>query len=1428
MATLVFGNLTIPPARSVNGAAAGAADRQLAVAGSRTVVPLTYGEDRIGARILNVLPAGSGSTTLLVQCLWGFAGDSVLDVRLNDQALPPGATVTTYTGSQTTADSSLVSAFAAQSITYADTLNGYSYSVVALPMRSVEGSLSISARVRGRRLYDPRKDSTVSGGAGVHRLNNAATWEWSDCPALADADFLANATYGCGRTVDWVSVIAAANANDALVGTPSEKRRTLGVSLVQAAPVAQIADALRAYAGCWHVPGPQGVRLVPDVDASPVATYSHDAGGILSIDALMLRDIGDAPTAVEVLYTDTRAFPWREGSAIATLSGAGTTLPWRLSQVRLPGIQRYSQALREATERLNKLALQGIATAVEVFDGGIAIEEGDIIALTHPVGLSARPFRVVAPAMVSPGRWRLALVEHSAAAYSTSVVAAPSLGGPALANPVGAPAAVAGLAGTVGQGIITWTWTEPTEQDAQVRLRQGGTDWASASPVWSGRATSYLQRVTATGSYTLRARLAVPDGLGGWVESTSTSSTTLNVVAGDLVQSEPGAPGLSQAMAELYQWGSSSQPGNPSGTSVWTWSTAGHASYTGGNGWGTAVGTNPGTAGSRLWVARKAVSAAVGASTTSVDWTGGYTIFAAGVNGAQGPTGNTGGAGAAGIKAATPTVWRWASSVPTISGTATYTWAAADVGLVPSGWSATPGTGSPGQTLYGASVQLVDAAGASTTAIDWSTASVSARGYAGTNGGTGPQGAAGVSARRAYVLTGAASLGSGSVTTTGSNSLPPDGSYGANGWQAQPGTPATGQALYQSDGLYDPTTNQVTWSTPYISALKVGNLAALAVNTGSLTVDGALVVGAGGGAYSSNYVAGSSGWALLPSGAQLPAASILGTLSIGQVPAGARNDQITVAGGLLAGIGTAGVQVDNTYVPLGGNMIPNSDAGSGYAAPWGVTWVQDGGSDYSFGVNLGGAGMIPQGGQCLTLVRFGNARTGLIDFRTVKIPVVAGARYEFSAYVASHRCDTWLNVVWSDTAGGYLGEVANPSTRVSGGTKLADFHRNGFFVAAPAGAAAAIVGLRVSPTDAGQSDSYAFGTRFLFSEANASQAQLSAWSPASITGANQLGYTGDLNATNGAPAGTPVAGVDASTVRDNAAAGATANAAIPGINSALSARLQKAGDSITGRISLTVSDALFAGTNLDNGVYLGSGGLVGRKAGATTFSISTAGDALFGGELAAATGTLGALTIASGGHIKQGQTAYATGTGFWLGDDGGSPKLSVGNATQYLRWSPSAGLQLSIDSEAIVVASGPRALLGSLSVRATRVQQTGSVTHTAIVELRRDGTIWTHRTVTGSSTVSSQVGSWYLAGVSTIGDDYDVRFDVTNSQEGLTGFTNAASDWTQISATRAVTLTRTTTNFLDQTVSGSVSVRRRSNSTPVCSGTWAVTVTREI
>lgn len=45
------------------------------------------------------------------------------------------------------------------------------------------------AKVKGKRVYDPRKDST-NGGSGSHRTNNATTWEWSRNPILCARDYL--------------------------------------------------------------------------------------------------------------------------------------------------------------------------------------------------------------------------------------------------------------------------------------------------------------------------------------------------------------------------------------------------------------------------------------------------------------------------------------------------------------------------------------------------------------------------------------------------------------------------------------------------------------------------------------------------------------------------------------------------------------------------------------------------------------------------------------------------------------------------------------------------------------------------------------------------------------------------------------------------------------------------------------------------------------------------------------------------------------------------------------------------------------------------------------------------------------------------------------------------------------------------------------
>ncbi len=81
------------------------------------------------------------------------------------------------------------------------------------------------------------------------------------------------------------------------------------------------------------------------------------------------------------------------------------------------------------------------------------------------------------------------------------------------------------------------------------------------------------------------------------------------------------------------------------------------------------------------------------------------------------------------------------------------------------------------------------------------------------------------------------------------------------------------------------------------------------------------------------------------------------------------------------------------------------------------------------------------------------------------------------------------------------------------------------------------------------------------------------------------------------------------------------------------------------------------------------------------------------GSLAALTVNTGQLTVDTAGHIKGGQTAYATGTGFWLGYDSGAYKLSIGNSTNSIKWS-GTGLSIIGDVDA---SGGAKFTLGGTS-----------------------------------------------------------------------------------------------------------------------------------
>jgi len=76
---------------------------------------------------------------------------------------------------------------------------------------------------RGKKLYDPRKDGSISGGSGSHRIDDSSTFEWSDNAALALLDYISNDEYGKGLSASLINLQSfqtAANTAETLVDVP--------------------------------------------------------------------------------------------------------------------------------------------------------------------------------------------------------------------------------------------------------------------------------------------------------------------------------------------------------------------------------------------------------------------------------------------------------------------------------------------------------------------------------------------------------------------------------------------------------------------------------------------------------------------------------------------------------------------------------------------------------------------------------------------------------------------------------------------------------------------------------------------------------------------------------------------------------------------------------------------------------------------------------------------------------------------------------------------------------------------------------------------------------------------------------------------------------------------------------------------------------
>lgn len=401
---------------------------QITAAGRDSYIPIIYGGWERTGGLLYLARVYQQKLVLAILLCEGPI-EEVGTVEMNDEALPAGVTVTTYTGTQTSVNATLAAAIPG----FTETFAGTAYMVCEVPPTESAGFPRFTALVKGRKVFDPRD--------GTQTLGTPSTHKWSDNPALILGDFLSNTSYGARRTVDWQSVEDAADHCDELLGSPGEKRCQLTFTIAEKRDVSEWVDAIRAYVPCWTVDDGESVSLV--LDAARATDHTFDADSIESEPTPRLRKRGvmDSPTVVEVSFTRTDVTPWAIGYAEAT---TGSALR-RKAKVAMPGIRRYSQARRFAIERLNHYVLEDLEIEFSAFEDGLKVREGDVVEVTDDIGVTAKTFRVLECADRGNGRWTVRGREYDAAAYSGVVETTPTNPDTGLPDPrvVPAPTALA-------------------------------------------------------------------------------------------------------------------------------------------------------------------------------------------------------------------------------------------------------------------------------------------------------------------------------------------------------------------------------------------------------------------------------------------------------------------------------------------------------------------------------------------------------------------------------------------------------------------------------------------------------------------------------------------------------------------------------------------------------------------------------------------------------------------------------------------------------------------------------------------------------------------------------------------------------------------------------------------------------------------------
>lgn len=432
---------------------------------------------------------------------------------------------------------------------------------------------------------------------------------------------------------------------------------------------------------------------------------------------------------------------------------------------------------------------------------------------------------------------------------------------------------------------------------------------------------------------------------------------------------------------------------------------------------------------------------------------------------------------------------------------------------------------------------------------------------------------------------------------------------------------------------------------------KIANLSVSKLTAGTLSV--------GQWIASANYIGGVSGWAINANGtAEFGSASIRGQLAASQID----TEGLTIKHEGLVILGAGSSLPAQFVTPDGGwlnsNLVPSiNDAAttSSWGGVYGAGKPADGATS--------GSNLIKKG-------TFDDGLPGSWGYAGIENRINAGMPYAKNIYF--HARDNiengadfdvtpgeilygsaWLETRSISSYACYLGvRIVDASGAVIGWNTICGIGPDTSWTYVKGSTVVPVGGVRAVPWVT--LDGYDFPANYQW--LRAAGLYIGRHEQGATVGAPSGTYVGntpaqDVESQSGAQGKADIARAGAIGVASEDAsskANWARNAAVDDVTPSINAKLSKAGDIISGRISFAVSDGMFAGSDTNNGVYFGKDGLVGRKSGANTFYIDAGGNAVFSGTLDAATMNSGRINLQHSGDWDWG---YARSYNKWWDDE---------------------------------------------------------------------------------------------------------------------------------------------------------------------------------